>query len=781
MLHIKLLIAGCLLAFFASAQTGKSLCQLRVTVEDSITGIPLEGATVTLTKHNHSHVTNADGWTVFDTLKAGHYHLMCSYIGYRTQPITITLPLQQRLVINMCPLSYHLHETVVAQSALPEAKTYSVQSTSVLTASQIEKQRGQNLGDLLKNVNGVTTLTTGPGISKPVLRGLHSNRLVLLNNGVKQEGQQWGSEHAPEIDPFTVNRVEVVKGAASVEYGPEAIGGAIRLAPRAYRQHNGIGGELGLQGFSNNLQGSVTGLLEGTHFAKQQLSWRAQGSMRKAGDSRAPGYIISNTGIEEQSASVAMAYRLKKLQIEAFGSVFNSKAGIMRAAHIGSSTDLYRAINNNQPLIIQPFTYALGKPYQQVWHETQSVKLNYTLKVGKIWLQVSRQLNKRQEYDLGVSWNAQSLTQNKPAYDLTLTTYSFDGVFEHARWKNMTGKMGVCFVDQANYTAGLQKPLIPNFIADTYGFFAIEKWAKGRWTAELGSRFDIRNQTIYYRGANNDIAQQNKMFQRATFIVGAGYAVNEHLQLSSSISSAWRPPAINELYSNGLHNGTATYETGDSNLVPEQSINMDANAKFHNEKWMLEMSIFRNQINDFIYLLPVQPPTITLRGTFPTFQFTQTNVVLEGGELNLSRVLNARLIATASLSYLYAQDITNNEPLILMPANRGRLGLQYQHNQLWKLEQFFAEVNWAYVAKQNRYPIHLDYKNPPDAYQLFDITTGFELPVQKQHIKVSVTVKNVFDISYRDYLNRFRYFTDEPGRNMIVRLTIPFNVIQKQQ
>jgi iron complex outermembrane receptor protein len=771
-------MAWCLVTFAASAQTGRSFYQLTVTVKDSITGKPIEDAVVTLSKHTHAHITQLNGTTVFDTLKAGHYHLQCSFIGYQTITTIIELPRQQSVVLLLCPFTYHLHETVIEGTAVQDAKTFSLQAGSVLTATQIEKQRGQNLGDLLKNVNGITTLNTGPGIAKPVLRGLHSNRLVLLNNGVKQEGQQWGSEHAPEIDPFTVNRVEVIKGAASVEYGPEAIGGAIRLTPREYRKTSGINGEVDFQGFSNNRQGSVSGLLEGTHVAKQQLSWRVQGSLRKAGDARAPEYVLSNTGVDEQNGSAAFAYRFNQLQVEVLASVFNSKIGILRAAHIGSSTDLYRAINSDQPLIEKPFTYTIGKPYQQVWHETQIVKMSYALKsAGKLWVQASRQLNSRQEYDLGVSWNPQSLTQTKPAYDLTLTTYTYDGVFEHAKWKNSIGKIGVSVMDQSNYTDGLQKPLIPNFIAYTYGVFAIEKWTKGRWTAEAGARFDKRDQTIYVRKNANEIQTQTKTFQRATFIVGGGYAVNEHLTLSSTVSSAWRPPAINELYSNGLHNGTATYEVGDSNLVPEQSVNVDVNAKFHNEKWMVEVSAFRNQIQHFIYQLPVQPPTITLRGTFPTFQFTQSNVVMQGAEVNVSRVLHPHFIATAAVSYLHAQDVSRDQPLIYMPSNRGRLGIQYQHAQLWKLEQLFAEVNWLYVARQSRYPIGIDYKNPPADYHLVDVNFGCEIPVQQQHLKVSVSVRNVFDVSYRDYLNRFRYFTDEPGRNIIVRLTIPFSII----
>lgn len=781
-MQIRILIALCLFAYCAVAQNSRPLYSLKVIVKDSVTNGFLEDATVLLTKHSDAHLTDKKGTVVFDTLQAGHYHLACTFIGYHSYEKVIVLSANQTVTILLCPESYHLHETIVEGKKEDGQSSYSLQANAQLSHQQIERMRGQNLGELLKNVNGVTTLNTGPGIAKPVLRGLHSNRLVTLNNGVKQEEQQWGGEHAPAIDPFAVSGVEVIKGAASVEYGPEAIGGAIRLVPVAYRKSIGIDGELALQGFSNNKQGVASLMLQGTHLKKQQLSWRAQGSLRKAGDSRAPDYVISNTGFDEQNGSVTLAYSLKKFQIETFMSVFNSTIGIMRAAHIGSSTDLENAINSEQPLIIKPFTYEIGKPYQQVWHETQNIKLSYQVStVGKIWLQSSRQLNSRQEYDLGVSWNPQSETNTKPAYDLTLTTFTNDAVFEHRKWKNLTGKMGGSWMHQSNYSAGTQKPLIPNFIADTYGIFFFEKWLKGRWVAELGSRYDYRSQTIYVRNAQNEIVTQNRSYQRATAIIGGGYSFTEKLTVNSTFSSAWRPPSVNELYSNGLHNGTATYEIGDSNLIPERSYNLDITLKFHHLKWAVEASIFRNTIYDFIYQLPVQPPTITLRGTFPTFQFTQTDVVMQGAEVNFSYLLTTHWLGTAALSYLHADDVTNDEPLILMPANRSKVGIQYQTNAVWKVEQFFAELNWQYVAEQKRVPPNQDYKAPPPAYQLFDINMGFRIPFYKQHINVSASVKNVFNVSYRDYLNRFRYFSDEAGRNFVLRLTIPFEIFTTNQ
>lgn len=771
----------CSFGLFAQTGTEKPLYRLKVSVKDSLSRTALEDATVTVTRHKHPHLTDASGTTVFDTLRPGVYTVACTYIGYHPFQQTVAVSSDQEFLILLCPSSFHLHEAVIEGKTQAVTSTYSVQSSAVMNATQIEKLRGQNLGDLLKNVNGVTTLNTGPGIAKPVLRGLHSNRLVTLNNGVRQEGQQWGAEHAPEIDPFTVNRVEVIKGAASVEYGPEAIGGVIRISPRDYRTTPGVDGEVSLQGFSNNRQGAASALLEGSHFKDQsQYSWRVQGSLRKAGDSHAPGYVISNTGFDEANGSMALAYKYKHLTFEFFGSVFNTKTGIMRAAHIGSSTDLFRAINSSEPLIINPFTYAINKPFQQVWHQTQSTRLTYNfVNTGKVYFQLSRQLNSRQEYDLGVSWNPQSVNANRPAYDLTLQTLTVDMAFEHKRWHNITGKIGVSVMDQSNYTDGVQKPLIPNFVSSTSGVYFFEKWSKGRWVAEFGSRADQREQTIYVRNSAQEIVTQSRTYSSATVIAGGSYALNEHWKASTTFSSAWRPPAINELYSNGLHNGTATYEIGDSNLVPERSYNLDLNLKRQSEKWTIEISGFRNQISDFIYQLPVPQPTITLRGTFPTFVFTQTNVVMQGAEINSSYLLHKNLVAGAALTYLHAQDVSHNQPLIYMPANRGRLSLQYQRGRLWKTEQVFAEVVWTYVDRQTRVPQGLDYLPPPAAYNLFDVNAGLEIPVKKQHIRLSASVKNVWNVSYRDYLNRFRYFTDEPGRNIIVRLTVPFTLLSK--
>lgn len=778
-MHHFLLRVCLLLPLFSSAQVVKKPFVVTLLVTDSVSGKPLQDAAVSIDQHDHTHLTLQNGEVVFELPESGTYRVSCSMMGYHGQQMSIYVQQRrQRFEVKLCPATYHLHDVVVEEVHSKQSDVFTRQSRSVLNEQQIEKMRGQTLGALLSNVNGVTTLSTGPGIAKPVVRGLHSNRLALISDGMKLESQQWGSEHAPEIDPFSVNRVEVVKGASSVEFGPEALGGAIRLTPKPYRAEPGIEGAVSLNGFSNNRQGAASAMFQGAHFQQHRINWRLQTSLRKAGDSRAPDYVISNTGVTEIAYSGAVQYRFKKLQVELMASEFNSTIGIMRAAHIGSSTDLLRAISADQPSFIAPFTYAIDAPRQEVNHLVQQGRLSYQFSPNVLlWLQVNKQINRRLEYDRGVSWNPQSVSRTRPAYDLTLTTWSYDGTLEwkqHDQWK---AKFGLNFVDQSNYTAGIQKPIIPNFIAYTYGVYAIEKWQRGRWNAEAGIRYDRREQDVYFRNQLNLIEQRSQSFQRGTAIGGVGYSINEKWKVGATFSGGWRPPAVNELYSSGLHNGTATYEIGDTTLVPEQSYQLDVNTRYQSGAFTLDMSLYHQSIEDFMYLKPVLTPTVTLRGSFPTFMFTQTNVRIMGLEMQGSWAIHSRLTASAMLSFLHADDVSNKEPLIQMPANRMRLAINYHREHLWKLEHVFAEVAWLGVDRQRRVPEGRDYLEPPNAYQLWDLQIGAEWPVAKQHIRFSLGVQNMLNTSYRDYLNRFRYFTNEPGRNIVIRVFIPFQLL----
>ncbi len=748
--------------------------RLTLLVVDSLNGKPLEAASIYIPELHQTSITPQTGLYTLDSLPKGWYTIQCSFVGYHSFQNAVWLDDNKTVRIELCPESKHLHELEV-KSHVDELQDFTVQTRAVLNQKMIERNAGINLAEQLQQLTGVQLLSSGPSISKPVVRGLHSNRLVTINNGIRQEGQQWGADHGTEIDPFTPAKLEVIKGAASVEYGAEAIGGVVRITPRPFKDTKGMAGEAQLMGASNNGLGAASLLLEGSHFNKHKLSWRTRGTMRKAGDARTPDYVLSNTGFKELDGSYALHYGYKQLHVELMQSYFSTTLGILRASHVGNTTDLMQAITTGKPAYVGAFTYAIDRPRQEVSHLITALKLFYTLPAGgKIQVQLSRQVNNRKEFDRPARWATSQQTVATPQYALTLVTDVVEGRYEQPRWKHLKGQWGASWMNQGNVTSGIQ-PIIPNFRAYTTGVFVVEKWQKGRYSAEAGLRYDWRRQTRF-EWTNNGVLSEEKNFGNATFSLGSGYLFNEHLKLQGNFSSAWRAPNVNELYSYGLHGGTATFETGNAALVAERSYNAELGATWHTEVWQVEASMYRNRISNFIYKVPLPQPTITIRGAFPNFVFVQDDVLLQGAEATVNRTLGKYLVAGANLSYLHAQNTTDNVPLIYMPANRARFTLGYERPKWWKLHQVYTSVQYAFIMQQQRFPAGIDYVDPPPAYQLVDVSLGCETWIGKQPLRWSVMVNNVFNVAYRDYLSRFRYYALEPGRNITLRLLIPFNI-----
>ncbi|MBL7827499.1 MAG: TonB-dependent receptor, partial [Saprospiraceae bacterium] len=236
-----------------------------------------------------------------------------------------------------------LKEVVVLEKAIAPPPA---QSQSVVDQADLEASKGVNLGETLKKLPGVSILATGASIAKPVIQGLHSNRIAIVNNNVVLEGQQWGSEHAPEIDPFSAGKISVVKGAAGVRYGPGAMGGAVILEPEPLRKEDGFGGVLTLGGFSNGRAGVASGMLD-WRLPGKSLAFRIQGTAKRSGNLRAPDYFLNNTGVGEFDFSTMAGWKKGRWEHESSFSSFNQKLGILRAAHIGNLTDLQLAIQSD--------------------------------------------------------------------------------------------------------------------------------------------------------------------------------------------------------------------------------------------------------------------------------------------------------------------------------------------------------------------------------------------------------------------------------------------------
>ena len=757
-------------------------CFIQGTVLDDVSKQPIVGAVVLVKELNKGATTDSKGFYKISNICQGKYTIVGRIVGYQEKNYIISLEHGAEQNIKLAESELHLANIDIKAQKIDNL----TQTKNTLENAALDQTRGQSLGEALKQISGVTTLQTGSSIAKPVIHGMHSNRVLILNNGVRQEGQQWGSEHAPEIDPFVAKKITVLKGAAGVRYGSDAIAGVIMLEPEALPDSNKFGGEMNTVYFSNGNQIVTSGILEKGFKSQKNYSigLRLQGTFKRGGDISTPNYRLANTGISELNYSLSSNYKRKNFVSELFFSQFNAKIGVFAGSHIGNLTDLTEALKRSTPLAIytpQNFTYSIDRPYQDVRHNLLKIKGLQQMRAGKLSLTLGSQYDYRREVDI--------LRGDKNLVQLfKLNTYTGELIFEHKPFlKRFTGSVGLSGIYQENLTTGtLMQPrsstvLIPNFLNLTTGIFLIERLVQKQWEIEGGLRYDFRNLKVYRipRGEQN-ISQNEVNNQNFTGTLGASIRPNTHWNFLANITSAWRPATVNELYSDGVHHGAASFERGDERLVSEVALNTSFTANYVSKNIQTEVHFYNNLINNYIFLSPTGRPTLTIRGAFPEFFYTQTNARFRGIDLSGNFQIQKNIAVNSKLSFLQADDLINKQALILIPANRWENTLRYD----WK--KSVISITNLYVAKQNRVPSKIifkeiptseiifsqyggDFAPPPPAYTLWSAAVSQQFFVHKNPLNISLTVNNLLNTSYRDYLNRFRYFSDEIGRNFVFR------------
>lgn len=765
-----LLFFGLNLGSFSLVQAQEEY-ELHIKVVDSLTQEPLAYASVSLDKQKQLWLSNEQGVIVLPKLLAGNYVLHVSFVGYHHSDILLRIPQQLNYTIELCSETFHLHEGLVQAEA--NKAVFSGRKQDQLLAAEIEKRRGQNLAELLKNINGVKAMNSAGGIAKPVIRGLSGQRIVTMQGNSRIEGQQWGDDHGPELDPFIAHSVSVIKGAAAVEFGPEAMGGVIRVDPKPWRSEKGLEGALYLQGLSNNRQGAASLRLESVYGKKIQYGWRVQATARKAGDARTPSYILSNTGFTEQAGMFQSFVGSKKWKWENTLSIYQTKQAILQAAHLGNTSDLTRALAANRPLVVLPFTYQINRPFQQVRHVLFMSEFSYQLNTQTNFrLSYSQQVNDRQEFDADRVYN-QAL-QGRAALDLEILSRQLEQVIEKKWGGHWMLKSGLNQSFQGNITDGLQW-IIPTFNSVNLAAFSMLKYYNESSSLSVGVRYDYRRlevPTFRRFGKTYAYAKDfNGLNAGITYIK----QTQTKWQHTLSLQSAWRPPALNELYSYGLHYGLASFEIGDSNLVPERAWMLEWDVKKSYKNWQVEGSMYAQLFENYIYKRPSSSPILTIRGAFPAFMFTQTRALIAGVDAVLRYKPELGWQWESRFSQIYGQDLRLQEALFLMPANSMEHSLAYAFKACKKMAEPYAELRSLWVARQHRFAPNLDFKEPPAAYALFQLNMGFSYLVHPnwKAWNIHVTINNLLNTHYRDYLSRFRYFTDEPGVNFILRLQIP--------
>lgn len=767
--------------------TAQSTCTLPLAgrVTDHESGEGLAGATVVLLPGQEAAQTDPEGHFHFHVC-AGTYRVQVRFIGY--QPEEAELRVTAAVVRN-----FALHpEAIRLQGAVVRGERVAAptpQATGSLAGQALQSTRGQALGEALQKIAGVSAIQTGPSVFKPMIHGLHSNRVAIMNNGVRQEGQQWGQEHGPEIDAFVASELTVVKGAAGVRYGSDAVGGVVLVQPRPLRDSAGVGAELNLVGMSNNGLGAASATVDGNLRRLPALSWRVQGSLKQAGNTRTPDYWLANTAFRERNFSAALGWRKERYGVEAFFSRFNSRLGILSSAVVGNQADLQAAIARGRPLADGAFSYAIDRPYQQLRHDLAKLTAYWkTGNGGRLAATVANQQDLRDEFDVVRSGSTAGL-RNLPQLSYQNYTTTADLAWEHPHWGNFSGSVGLSGTYQYNRYAPGSRQFIPFYTNRAGGAFLIERWQRERLLLEAGLRLDRRDlqtrrlaRTVVDDTLRNDVDRQRFQFWTPAASLGAVYDAGSHLTLRADAGLVRRAPAANERLAQGVHN--AIYEegydisrpAGAAPLQPETSYNLGLTATLHdNPRLNGELTVYQNYIDGYIYQV-VAGTTQTIRGVFPLWRTQQTDAVLRGADLLLTYALAPGWLLSGRAAVVRARNRRLGEYLVFVPADRfeGTARREWTTSSTARLQRPFAQLSLTAVRRQDRTPgTEYDLQAAPAGYQLLGAEVGTTLRLGGLPLEVSLAGTNLLNTRYREYLNRFRYYAQDQGRNLTLRLRAP--------
>lgn len=742
-------------------------------IEDPDTREMLSAATVLILELNKQVTTDARGNFEFKDLCPGNYSLQISHTGCKTIIEKISLTKSRHIDVDMP----HEKNTLTEVTISSNKGNKNTGTKKELSGKELEKTKGQSLAEALSRLNGVTLLQAGSTVSKPVIHGLHGSRILTINNDVRQEGQQWGNEHAPEIDPFIAGKLEVIKGVDELKYGSDAIGGVILVEPRPLLNHAGYRAEINTGYFTNNRQWIASAMYEAQPEKLHEFSFRIQGTYKRGANARTAHYRLNNTGSEEKNFSLAAGWKKHSFATELFYSFFDTRLGIFEGAHIGNRTYFDSAIANNRPdpVFTGENTYQIGRPYQKVQHHLLKSKTSYKSGKNKFALQLSLQKNYREEFDI-----VRNSNNYKPQHNLAITTLSQELSWEHKQNAQLTHLIAANTMQQDNRYAG--RYFIPAYRAYYFGGYYIGKYSKNKWELQAGARYDNKN--IY----TNRILQSGEVFDEygfnfSTFATSANasFKIMQGLKTNINIGLSSRAPQANELLSNGIHHGTSTFEVGNIHLKTEKAVNINWGAAWNiaSGKLSAELNLYRNQIDNFIYQQPIaNEPVQTISGIYLLNIYQQNNVRLQGIDFSATWWPFEKLDWQLNYSMLRAKNIDSSDWLIRMPADRIGNMLSYHFKDEKKWNGSYITFEYNYVFKQTRTPdetfVKHDYKAAPNAYGLFNVDAGTTIQIQNVPVSISLGIRNLLNKAYRDYLNSMRYFADETGRNFQLRIKIPF-------
>ena len=815
-LFIIILSAGCLFAFSTCAQKNSNRFSLSGKISDT-SGAPLSGASIYIADLKKGIVADADGNFQIKNIPSGNYLVEIKYIGYKTIAESINFDQDQTE-------NFAMEIAVVEESAIVitgSSRASSIIRNPIPIVSINKKFLQQNLNtniiDAIATVPGVSEVTTGPNVSKPFIRGLGFNRILTLYDGVRLEGQQWGDEHGIEVDENTVDRVEVVKGPASVIYGSDALAGVVNLIPANPPAAGKIVGNILNEYQTNNRLIENSATIAGN---TNDITWGGTFTHKMATNykDKYDGRVY-NTGFAETDLSANLGIN-KNWGYSHFGfSLFNDLQEIPDGSRDSATrkftkqiteADDFRAIVSDAELN----SYKISALHQHVQHYDFYDANSFNLGSGRLAVNLAFQKSARREYS--------HPEIQIPGLYLLLNTYSYDVKYYFKEKNGFSVTTGFNGMYQNNNVTKGTEYIIPSYQQFDVGPFIFVKKRMEKLELSGGLRYDFRdyrNDDLYSEtdpvtgfdhvvngkdtmGADHPFSAYKHTFSGMSGSIGLSYKFNDKFSMKANLGRGYRAPNVSEISANGVHPGTNMFQIGNLNFKPEFSLQEDLGATFTSTHVSINADVFNNNIQNYIYNEKLQnaegQDSIIVPGN-QTFKFVASRANLYGGELSIDVHPHPWdwLHFENSLSVVYAvnrgvagegkiSDSAKYLPFIppLHTISELRANIKKVGNIF---ANAFVKVQFEVYATQNRVYLQNNTETPTAGYQL--LNAGFGTDVLNKNGKpmfnISFLGNNLFNMAYQSGLNRLKYFEPYPGnftghdgiynmgRNFSIKVNVP--------
>lgn len=769
----------------------------RVTDENNQT---LAGATIYIPAISYGTTTDPTGRFSFAGLQAGEYQFEVSFLGYARYSDTLVVSGNTYKEIRLNPECLTLDEVVIEESHAHARNRASSQPVEVVSSQYLRQNLGGSLIQSLERLPGVTSLDIGSGQSKPVIRGLGFNRVVVAENGIKHEGQQWGTDHGLEIDQFAAEHIEIVLGPASLQYGSDAIGGVVDIKNSPVPAANSISGSLDLTARSNN---AMLGGSAGITSRRDKLALGIRGSYQSYADYRVPTDTVDiygakiglnnqrlrNTAGNEQAFQVWAGYIGTHLKSRISLSQYKAVTGFFANAHGIEPLKVDNKLHDGSSRDIQ-------LPNHTVVHTKLQLTNNWQKGRSTIRADLGWQNNLRQElstyYPHGYKPAVYPDSLPWPSdLELELDKHTLSGklVYTIDALNNTIVDLGTSVEYQHNQIGG-HSFIIPAFRQRTAGVYLIGRHTFANASILRGGlRYDrgtveTKMYTDWYPSkvsTGSDTARQ--YLQRAVSLKptfanisgGIGYVWSPgHFNLKANLGKSFRIPDAKELAANGVNYHHFSYEKGNANLKPESAWQLDLGVEYHRPKFVVGITPYGGYFSNYIFLNPTPDRDYDYGAGQQVFEYTQCEVIRAGGELHAHIKLFEPVTLGIIGEYVYARLLNGAKagfPLPFSPPASGLLNLKYKTNKVKWAKDLWVSVDYRLSADQNQLI-------PPEVYtpgyRVVNLSLGGVIGTGLRTFIVAMQANNLFDTRYFNHSSYYRLINvPEAGRNFTITFSLP--------